>query len=450
MKQSIYWFSIILLSLITTVVWSSTPGFDSSNPDTVMNFIQGNSALVYLSAFFGLGLLLAFTPCVLPMVPILSGIIVGQDSLSTLKAFKLSLSYVIGMAITYAGAGMLAGLMGSTVQTMMQRPVVIILFSIIFIIMALSMFGFFELRLPNGIANRFNRLGQANSKRTYISIGLLGVASTLVVSPCVTAPLIGVLSYIGQNGQVLMGGLILFVMALGMGVPLLIVGSGYGSILPKTGLWMMKIKHFFGLMMLGIAIWMLSRVINETVVKILWAALLVIGSISLGSLKSPKNKKGLIFQTFGVFSIVYGGIILYNLAIAVTHPVQQGSLAESQFIKVNKLGEIYYQLEQAKKEHKVVFIDFSANWCGDCRDMDTKVFNQSPIVQAMSGLVNIKVDISDKNDEVDAIKKAFAIYGTPTMLFFDTQGAHVTELDAVGFVPEASMLHLFNKAQQLS
>ncbi len=415
-----------------------------------MNFIQGHSALVYLSAFFGLGLLLAFTPCVLPMVPILSGIIVGQHSLSTPKAFKLSLSYVIGMAITYAGAGMVAGLMGSTVQTMMQRPVVILLFSLIFVLMALSMFGLFELRLPNAIAAKFNGLSHSNSKRTYISIGLMGIASTLVVSPCVTAPLIGVLSYIGQNGQVLMGGLILFVMALGMGVPLLIVGSGYGSILPKTGVWMMKIKHFFGLMMLGIAIWMLSRIINESAVKVLWAVLLIIGSISLGSLKSASSKKGLLFQSLGILSIVYGGIILYNLAITMVHPIPHNNFVEDHFIKVNKLSQIHYQLEQAKKEHKVVFIDFSASWCGDCKDMDTKVFNQPRVAQLMSGLVNIKVDVSDKNDEVDTIKKAFSIFGTPTMMFFNTYGTHVSELDAVGFVPEASMFHLLEKAQKLS
>lgn len=450
MRKSIYWFSTLLLLVGTTTAWSSASGFDSSNPETVMNFIQGHNALVYLSAFFGLGLLLAFTPCVLPMVPILSGIIVGQQSLSTSKAFRLSLSYVSGMAITYAGAGMVAGFMGSTVQTIMQRPAVILLFSLVFVLMALSMFGLFELRLPNAIANKFNALNRSNSKRTYISIGLMGIASTLVVSPCVTAPLIGVLSYIGQNGQVLMGGLILFVMALGMGVPLLIVGSGYGSILPKTGVWMMKIKHFFGLMMLGIAIWMLSRIINELAVKILWAALLIIGSISLGSLKSASSKKGLLFQSIGILAIVYGGIILYNLATAIVYPVQQNNLVDNQFITVNKLNEVHHQLAQARKEHKVVLLEFSASWCGDCKDMDTKVFNQPQIAQAMSGLVTIKVDVSDKNDEVDSIKKAFSIYGTPTMLFFDTHGSHVSKLDAVGFISAHSMLHLLEKAQKLS
>jgi thiol:disulfide interchange protein len=449
MRTSVNTISILVLMLFASAVWSSTSGFESSNPDTIMHFIQGNNAFVYLSAFFGLGILLAFTPCVLPMVPILSGIIVGQKSLSTPKAFKLSLSYVIGMAVTYAGAGMLAGLMGSTIQTLMQRPVVIIFFSMIFIIMALSMFGLFELRLPAGLASRLNGLGHSSNKRNYISVALMGVLSTLVVSPCVTAPLIGVLSYIGQKGQVLMGGLILFVMALGMGIPLLIVGAGYGSILPKTGFWMIKIKHFFGLMMLGIAIWMFSRILDESLVKILWAALLIIGSISLGSLQTQKNKKGLVFQAIGVLAIVYGGIILYGLSIPTSNLAPEIAIG-NQFIKVSKLSEVKRQLELAKKNHKVAFVEFSANWCGDCRDMDTKVFNQPQITQAMSGLVNIKVDISDKSREVEEIKKAFVVYGTPTMIFFDTHGVQLTELDAAGFVPEQAMLDLLNKAHQSS
>lgn len=450
MKTSIYWISITMLMLLVNVVWSSPAGFESSNPDTVMHFIQGNSAFVYLSAFFGLGVLLAFTPCVLTMVPILSGIIVGQKSLSPSKAFKLSLSYVIGMAITYAVAGMIAGLIGGTLQTIMQRPLVIVLFSMIFIIMALSMFGLFELRFPAWLTNRFNGVGHSSTKRNYISVGLMGVLSTLVVSPCVTAPLIGVLSYIGQNGQVLMGGLILFVMALGMGIPLLIVGSGYGSVLPKTGSWMIKIKQFFGLMMLGIAIWLLSRIINESLVKVLWAALLIIGSIGFGSLQSQQSKKGLVFQAVGIIAIVYGGIILYNLSVSVFKPIPQSITAENQFIKVNSLSEIKRQLDLAKTEHKMVFVEFSASWCSDCQDMDLKVLNQPQITQAMSGLINIKVDISAKSKEVEAIKKAFPIYGTPTMIFYDTHGMQVSELDAVGFVPERAMLDLLKKALKLS
>ncbi|HAT8718023.1 TPA: protein-disulfide reductase DsbD [Legionella pneumophila] len=449
MRKLIDSFMILLLIFFTQAAWSYTPGFESSNPDTVMHFITGNSAFVYLSAFFGLGILLAFTPCVLPMVPILSGIIVGQNSISTGKAFKLSLSYVTGMAITYAGAGMLAGYMGGTIQTIMQRPVVITLFSVVFVAMALSMFGFFELKLPTSLGNRLNKNNQLGKQRSYLSVGIMGVLSTLIVSPCVTAPLIGVLSYIGQNGQVIMGGLILFVMALGMGVPLLIVGAGYGTLLPKAGSWMLKIKQLFGFIMLGIAIWMLSRILNQTITHILWAGLLMVASISLGALKSQNNWRGYLAQGLGILALISGGIIFYNTAIPSVK-IKQASVENSPFIKINTLNALQLQLEQAKRVRKAVFLDFSADWCGDCQEMDTKVFNQPEIQKAMSDWVSIKVDISDKNAEVDSIKKAFGIYGTPTMIFFNTSGEPITQMTSVGLISLSKMLQLLEQARHLS
>ncbi|HAT1595191.1 TPA: protein-disulfide reductase DsbD [Legionella pneumophila] len=449
MRKLIDLFMILLLIFFTQAAWSYTPGFESSNPDTVMHFITGNSAFVYLSAFFGLGVLLAFTPCVLPMVPILSGIIVGQNSISTGRAFKLSLSYVTGMAVTYAGAGMLAGYMGSTIQTVMQRPIVIALFSIVFVAMALSMFGFFELKLPTNVGNRLNKNNQLGTQRSYLSVGMMGVLSTLIVSPCVTAPLIGVLSYIGQNGQIIMGGLILFVMALGMGVPLLIVGAGYGTLLPKAGSWMLKIKQLFGFIMLGIAIWMLSRILNQTITHILWAGLLIIASISLGTLKSQNNWRGYLTQGLGLVALISGGIILYNTAIP-SIKVKPGFIENKAFIKINTLSDLQHQLEQAKKAKKAVFLDFSADWCSDCQEMDAHVFNQPEIQRAMSAWVSIKVDISNKNAEVDSIKKAFGIYGTPTMIFFNTSGEPMPQMTSVGLISLSKMLQLLEQVPHLT
>ncbi|HDV6631654.1 TPA: protein-disulfide reductase DsbD [Legionella pneumophila] len=449
MRKLIGSINILLLIFFTQAARSYTLGFESSNPDTVMHFITGNSAFVYLSAFFGLGVLLAFTPCVLPMVPILSGIIVGQNSISTGRAFKLSLSYVTGMAVTYAGAGMLAGYMGSTIQTLMQRPIVIALFSIVFVAMALSMFGFFELKLPTNVGNRLNKNNRLGTQRSYLSVGMMGVLSTLIVSPCVTAPLIGVLSYIGQNGQIIMGGLILFVMALGMGVPLLIVGAGYGTLLPKAGSWMLKIKQLFGFIMLGIAIWMLSRILNQTIIHILWAGLLIIASITLGTLKSQNNWRGYLTQGLGLVALISGGIILYNTIIP-SIKVKQGFVENNAFIKINTLSDLQHQLEQAKKAKKAVFLDFSADWCSDCQEMDANVFNQPEIQKAMSAWVSIKVDISNKNTEVDAIKKAFGIYGTPTMIFFNTSGKPITQMTSVGLISLSKMLQLLEQAPHLT
>ncbi|KTD26932.1 protein-disulfide reductase DsbD [Legionella israelensis] len=438
---------LFALCLVSQMVWSS-PGFESSNPAMIMQFIQGHSAIVYLAAFFGLGILLAFTPCVLPMVPILSGIIVGQQSLSPDKAFKLSLSYVLGMAITYAVAGMLTGLMGSTIQTIMQTPSVIIGFSLVFVLMALSMFGLFELRLPARLNTRLNALSQSGSRQNYISVALMGVISTLVVSPCVTAPLIGVLTYIGQQGEVMMGGLILFVMALGMGIPLLLVGSGYGSILPKTGAWMLKIKQLFGFMMLAIAIWMLSRVFPHGLTNLLWAALLIISSISMGSLKTQTGKPAKFFQIMGVCIMMAGGVIAYNTVTASFEVSAEKPVTA--FTLVHSEAELQEKLNMARKEHKKVFVEFFAGWCSDCQAMDKTVFNQPEIQQAMNKLVNVRVDISEKTEEVNRIKKHYGIYGIPTLMFFDGQGNPLSQLQAAGFVSKNEMLRLLKAVNEIS
>lgn len=440
MKQLICLVGMTMLMLISPAVWSFTPGFASANPDTVMMFIQGHSALVYLSTFFGLGVLLAFTPCVLPMVPILSGIIVGQEHLSLRKSFNLSFAYVMGMAVTYALAGMLAGYMGSTIQTMMQRPLVIIAFSLLFVLMALSMFGLFELRLPAGFQAKLAGKQQGSGRKSWVSVALMGVISTLIVSPCVTAPLIGVLTYIGQQGQVLMGGLILFVMALGMGLPLLLVGAGYGSVLPKTGIWMIKIKQFFGFIMLGIAVWMLGRVLPEVIVKLAWAALLLAG----GTVFSAAT--GRFARVVGLLAIASGAIMAYETSMPVIRPAAAEVVEKTPFLATNTLADIRQQMAQAKKNNKIVFIEFYASWCSDCTEMDEQVYNQPDVIAAMQGLVNLRVDISEKTDEVARIKKAFPIYGTPTMLFFDKQSQALPHLSAVGLISKDAMLSLLQKA----
>lgn len=441
MKNIIRVWSALSLVLISQAVWSFSI-FDSTNPSTIMNFIEANSVIVYLSTFFVLGILLAFTPCVLPMVPILSGIIVGQRSLSSTKAVKLSISYVLGMAITYAVAGMVAGWLGSTIQTIMQRPSIIIAFSSIFVVMALSLFGIFEWRIPTSLNNKLNKLSHQKSRQSHISVALMGILSALVVSPCVTAPLIGVLAYIGQSGQAFMGGLILFIMALGMGVPLILVGVGYGSLLPKTGPWMIRIKHLFGIMMIGIAIWMLARILPETIIRFLWAGLLMFTSIGLGCFKTPVNHLSRFLQIIGVVMLISGGIVAYSTADTMIHPVSSRAMGvQTSFLKVNTLEGIEQQLMTAKNEHKPVFIEFYATWCSDCQAMEKTVFNQSEVKKAMNGLLNLKVDISDKNNqEVQRIKKAFSIYGIPTLLFYDNDGKALKEFEAAGYVKKEDLL----------
>ena len=438
---------------MTAILWLvshsafATISFANGSPQGVMQFLQGHSMVVYLSAFFGLGILLAFTPCVLPMVPILSGVIVGQKQLSTAHAFKLSLSYVLGMALTYALAGMAAGLMGSTIQTLMQTPWVIISFSLVFAIMALSMFGLFEFRLPSHLSSRLSHYHQPG-KRNYFSVALMGVISTLVVSPCVTAPLVGVLTYIGQQGEVLTGGLILFVMALGMGLPLLLVGTGYGSLLPKAGVWMVKIKQVFAFMMLAMAIWLLARILPETIIHLLSAALLIGVSISLGAFKTTAQKAAKLFKVIGLGVFIVSGVVTYNTVAAQLIPSSAKSINKmSSFIVVHSQAELNQQLSKAKALHKIAFVEFFAAWCSDCQAMDAHVFNQADIQKAMQGLVNIRVDISDNTPAVLAIKKHYGIYGVPTMMFFDEHGKRLAKLYSVGLIDKAKMQALLAEAK---
>lgn len=437
---------LMILMVISHSVWSFSWDFASSNPEIVMNFIQDNNAFVYLGTFFVLGLLLAFTPCVLPMVPILSSIIVGHDSLSTPKAVKLSLSYVFGMALTYAAAGVLAGYMGSTLQTLMQRPSIIVGFNLIFILMALSMFGLFELRLPSKLNTRLNNLSQQSSKASFFSVWLMGVISTLIVSPCVTAPLIGVLTYIGQSGQALNGGLILFVMASGMGIPLILVGAGYGSLLPKTGSWMIRIKQLFGVVMIAIAIWMLGRVLSATTTKLLWSALLISSGIGFAMLKSAEGKSARLLQIIAIIAVGFGSIISYNTLVPLVQATSVTAMnSHAPFVEVNSLQAIEQKLAFAKKENKPIFFEFFATWCSDCQEMEAKVFNQPDIIKAMDGLVNVKVNLSEHNSEVANIKKTFGIYGIPTMLFFDQNGQPLKQLTSVGKIDKTQMLKLLKQ-----
>ena len=437
-------FSSLSLGLLFVTAVNASSVFSSSNPEVIAGFIQSHHLITYLSLFFGIGVLLAFTPCVLPMVPILSGIIVGQESLSTKRAFQLSLAYVLGMAITYAVAGMLAAYLGSTIQTLMQKPNVIITFSLIFVMMALSMFGLFELKLPSSWNTKFSL---NKNKGSLISVFSMGVLSTLVVSPCVTAPLIGVLSYIGQTGQVSLGGMILFVMALGMGLPLLLVGAGYGKVLPKTGPWMLIVKQFFGILMLAIALWMLSRVLPASLISVGWPILLIT-SIVFFLLQSLRLNLSSLKLTVVSLSIALSSIVITKTFMAPTITQVTPSM-QAPFEHINTVKQIDARLAQAKKHHKPVFIEFFASWCSDCQAMDTKVFNQTEIIQAMAKSVNIKVDVSENTPEVQAIKKAFPIYGTPTLLFFDSNGQNLKAMNAVGFIDKSKTLSLLRQLNRI-
>ncbi|WP_133128431.1 protein-disulfide reductase DsbD family protein [Legionella nagasakiensis] len=439
---------ILSLSLLLLALPLSAANIGSTHPAEVMTFIQNHTPLVYLTLFFGLGILLAFTPCVLPMVPILSGIITGQQASTGKRAFRLSLGYVLGMAITYAAAGMLAAYFGSTVQTLMQQPIIIASFSGLFLLMTLWLFGLFELRIPAFLQALKPR--STRKQPGVISAMTMGILSTLVVSPCVTAPLIGILAYIGQSGHVLQGGLILFVLALGMGLPLLVVGAGYGTLLPQTGPWMIKIKQLFALLMLAMAIWLLGRILSEFWLSLLWASFLVLSAFIFiqWQQQSPRLNQR-FFQGLVIVTCMTAGALAYK-SIDPEKNTNHPAAAPSPFIMVHSLNDLHQRLAQAKKHHRRVFIEFFASWCSDCQAMDKRVFNQSSVLAAMNGSLNLRVDISEKNEEVSAIRKAFNIYGIPTMLFYNTAGQKLDDLTSVGQITKHQMLDLLKQFNESS
>lgn len=435
---------IISMSLIFLVSPLFASGISSVHPADITSFIQTHNPLIYLAVFFGLGVFLAFTPCVLPMVPILSGIITGQNTNGKDRALPLSLAYVLGMAVTYAIAGMLAAYFGSTVQTLMQQPVIIASFSALLLLMALWLLGVFELRTPSFATNRHSRAQP--QQRGILSAAFMGALSTLVVSPCVTAPLIGILTYIAQSGRVLQGGLLLFVLALGMGLPLLLVGAGYGKLLPRGGPWLIRIKQLFAVFMIAMAIWLLGRILPQLWLSLLWAGLLVFSAFILGLGRHEPHALGRILQGVAVIALMGAGALTYK-SIWAESTLSQPSLLTAPFKTVNSLDEVYHQLAIAKKHHQRVFIEFFASWCSDCQGMDQHVFNQAEVITAMNGAVNLRVNISEKNDAVTAIKKEFGIYGIPTMAFYNPEGHQQNELTSVGPISKDQMLQLLNQSK---
>ncbi|MCB1639702.1 MAG: protein-disulfide reductase DsbD, partial [Thiothrix sp.] len=287
-----------------------------SEQDRIAAILAGGNILLILSAFLGLGLLLSFTPCVFPMIPILSGIIAGQKQLNTQQAFLLSLVYVLAMALTYTVVGVRAGLFGANLQAAFQNPWVLSAFALLFVLLALSMFGFYELQMPSALQSRLNELSNRQAGGTLIGVAIMGVLSALIVGPCVAAPLAGALIYIASTGDAVLGGMALFALSIGMGIPLLIIGTSSGRLLPRAGKWMEAVKAVFGVMLLGVAIYMLERILPASVIMLLWAALLVISAVYMGVFSPVVEGQGWgkLWKGVGILMLVYGVTLVVGAA----------------------------------------------------------------------------------------------------------------------------------------
>lgn len=446
----------------TTATTSGAGDATLSEQDEIAQTLASGNVLLTLLGFLGFGLLLAFTPCVFPMIPILSGIIVGQKDMTGRKAFILSLVYVLAMALTYTIAGVLAGLFGENLQAMFQNPWVLVTFSLIFVLLALSMFGFYELQMPSSIQSRLNNLSNKQEGGSLIGVAIMGALSALIVGPCVAAPLAGALIYIGQTGDAVLGGMALFALSIGMGIPLLLVGTSAGKWLPRAGMWMEAIKAVFGVMMLAVAIWMLERILPESVILLLWAALFIISAIFLGALSSlPENASGWrkFWKGWGILLLIYGGLLMVGSATGkgdVLQPLRGLSMGQGgaaggtgtslQFNTVKTLAD----LEQAVKDGKgqPVMVDFYADWCVTCKEMEKYTFSDPAVQALLRNAILVKADVTETNAETKALLKHFKIPGPPAILFFNKDGEELRQFRVVGFMPAETFAGHLSKALQ--
>lgn len=403
-------------------------------------FDTHNWAMI-LVTFFGFGLLLSFTPCILPMVPVLSGIIIGHGkNITTKKAFFLSLSYVLSMSLTYALIGAVVAILGANLQISMQSPWAIGVLSLIFVLLALSMFGFYEFKLPHAWQSKITGPDSAHRGGHYLGAAIMGCLSTLILSPCVTAPLIGVLTYIAQTGNVLLGSVTLFVLSLGMGTPLLLIGMSAGKWLPRSGNWMNTVKAFFGIMLLAVAIYLLSRIIPASVTMSLWAILLIFSGIYAGALTHSITHEEKFHQGVGIILLVYGLLILIGVSLGATNPLQPlaTSHATSSAQPINMptashpktLAEIKQTIAEAKG--KPVMLDFYADWCASCKVMEATTLKDAQVLEALNQFVVITIDVTDNTPQNKAIMAYFKIVAPPTYVFFDAEGAQLPALTLVG------------------
>ncbi|CAM5378988.1 Thiol:disulfide interchange protein DsbD OS=Eoetvoesiella caeni OX=645616 GN=dsbD PE=3 SV=1 [Eoetvoesiella caeni] len=420
-----------------------------------------DNAWALIAAFFGFGLVLAFTPCMLPMIPILSGMIIGQGrSLSRRHAFGLSLVYVLAMAVTYALAGVAAGLAGTMLAAYLQNPWVLGSFAAVFILLALSMFGFYQLQIPASIQSRL--AGAANRKAggQVLSVFLMGVFSAVIVGPCVAAPLAGALLYIGQTGDVVLGGLALFSLAIGMGVPLLIFGTTTGALLPKAGQWMKSVQHFFGVTMLAVAIYLISPVIPSVAHMSLWAILLIISAMYLKALDPlPHSSPGFVRfgKEVGIIALVSGVALLIGVLSGgrdVLQPLsglrgpgiaaaQSIGTPELQFKKVTSLADIESQLQAA--EGRYIMLDFWADWCISCKEMERFTFTDAEVKNRLKNVVLLKADVTANDLEDQALLKRFGLFGPPGIIFFDRRGAEI-DFQVIGFQAPRKFLRSLDSA----
>ena len=403
----------------------------------IARLFEGSFAFV-LAMFFAFGLLLTFTPCVLPMIPILSGIIAGEGAgLSKARALALSSTYVLSMALTYAIAGVAAAYAGSLLAAYLQNPWVLGAFAAVFVVLALSMFGLFELRLPGFVHQRLGSAQRGLKGGRIASVAAMGALSAVIVSPCVSAPLAAALLEISRSGDVVLGGTALFAMALGMGVPLIVVGVSEGALLPRAGAWMEGVRKFFGMLLLAVAIWIVSPVIPAMAQMIAWGALLIGTAVFLravDALPAAADGWSRAGKALGIVALVAGVAILVGAFTGNRDPL--GPFTESTktsplpWTRVASLAELEGKL---KTPGKPVMLDFYADWCVSCKEMESFTFSDPKVRAELDRMLLLQVDVTANNEDDKALLKRFSLFGPPGIIFFDAEGREIKGLRVIGY-----------------
>jgi thiol:disulfide interchange protein DsbD len=430
---------------------------DGDESGTIAATLKHAGFWTSLALFFVAGLGLSLTPCVFPMIPILSGIIAGQGQRSShARGFWLALAYVLGMAVTYAAAGVAAGLTGTLISSALQNPWVLGAFALVFVVLSFSMFGFYELQLPVALQSKLSEESGHLQGGRGVGVFLMGALSALIVGPCVAAPLAGALLYIGQTGDAVLGGSALFAMALGMGAPLIAVGVAGGSLLPKTGPWMEGVKKAFGVLLLATAVWLVSPVVPPVAAMLAWAALLIIPAIYLHALDPlPPTAKGWhrFWKGIGIVMLLTGAALLIGALAGSRDPLQPlaglrgGAVAAESarlpFEPVRSVAELDARLAAVDRP---VMLDFYADWCVSCKEMEKFTFADPAVRARLAGFTLLKADVTANGADDKALLARFGLFGPPGIIFFDPRGKEIAGVRVVGYQDAASFLRSLDRA----
>ena len=425
---------------------------EKSETDSIADTIKNGNIFIILLTFFGFGLLLAMTPCVFPMIPIISGLIISQGKgLTTKKAFALSVVYVLAMAVAYTIAGVLAGLFGSNLQAALQTPWVVYSFSFIFVALAFSMFGFYELKLPDSFVSK---VSSKKHRSGYLGVAFMGFLSALIVGPCVAAPLAGALVYIGETGDALLGGMALFSMSIGMGLPLIVVGVSAGKFMPKPGDWMTLVSAIFGVVMLGVAIWMLEKVLAPSIIMVMYSILGIGFALFLGVFEQSGHffKRSVAMIVF-IYSVsLFVGFLAGSSSMSkplgfLNSPVVASSVkTEAKDVKfkvVKSIAELDKVLDSSKG--KKIMLDFAADWCTSCKEFDEITFKDEKVKEILNDFVLIRADVTDNGDKEKALSQKYGVFGPPAVLFFDKDSNLLKSKTIIGYVEPDEFLSRLNK-----